>query len=55
MQLMPENTSVSRDDIQNYLNDGMGEAEISWTLKEKGLSDEEVSKILSSLSSYHVS
>lgn len=53
MQLMPENASVTRDDIQGYLNDGMGEAEISWTLKERGLSDDEVSKILTSLSSYN--
>lgn len=53
MQLMPENSDITRDDIQGYLNDGMGEAELSWTLKQRGVSDEEVAKILSSLSSYN--
>lgn len=50
---MPENPNITREDIQGYLNDGMGEAELSWTLKERGVSDEEVKKIISSLSSYN--
>lgn len=53
MQLTPENTSITRADIQGFLDDGMKEDEIRWNLDNRGLTEPEIDKIISSLSSYN--
>ena len=50
--LTPENTSVTRADIQGYLDEGMSEDEIRNELTERGLTEAEVEKAIQDLPSY---
>lgn len=52
MQLTPENTSISRNDIQALVDANKTKSEVFDWLTDKGMTSEEIAKVLSDLDSY---